>query len=402
MKLSDCKFADKALVRGLASVTNGPCVTILLPTHRALRGARSGGVRLVKLLATAREGLCDAGLSGPSADLLLAPARELVTDESFWLHQDRGLAIYLSGERRELVHLELSPGELVYVGERFLLRPLLSAYDEDATAYVVAVSLKSSRLFRVSRHAILEVASDAMPQGLLALAEDEHSHTLQFFSGPSQQRGAYGRAASGKQRGAGKAWSAANVVKSFGQGYGTDARKENAERYLRLVSDAVSAAIVEAEPLLVVAGVGYVGAMLGGMLRKGRVVGTVIGNPDTMSLHELRTRAWHALDAYFDERAQGRSHELEDAEAVARATLELEDVLRAAYDGRITSLLVAPDVERWGRFEPETRRLVLHERPVPGDDELVELALLHTLRNGGEIAVRRHEPGGETGALLRY
>ena len=62
--------------------------------------------------------------------------------------------------------------------------------------------------------------------------------------------------------------------------------------------------------------------------------------------------------------------------------IRLEEILTAAAEGRVDSVVVAEDEALWGRFEPG-HVLTAHGRPGPGDEDLLNQVALLALRNGG-------------------
>ncbi|HVS13489.1 MAG TPA: hypothetical protein VMV46_06180 [Thermoanaerobaculia bacterium] len=87
-------------------------------------------------------------------------------------------------------------------------------------------------------------------------------------------------------------------------------------------------------------------------------------------------------------------------------TAELSGLVIAAREGRVDSLFLGPGApELWGVFDPATNGLEVREQPEPGDEDLIESAVFHTLRTGGRVWPV--SPGelpvdGEAVALLRY
>jgi hypothetical protein len=51
----------------------------------------------------------------------------------------------------------------------------------------------------------------------------------------------------------------------------------------------------------------------------------------------------------------------------------------------VDTLFIAPGTERWGRFDPDTAAVTLHDKPEPGDEELVDFVAVHTLLNRGVV-----------------
>lgn len=88
-----------------------------------------------------------------------------------------------------------------------------------------------------------------------------------------------------------------------------------------------------------------------------------------------------------------------------RTSSDLEQILPAVFSGRVEILFVADDVESWGRYDPKTSILLLHDERMTGDCDLLDVAAAETLTRHGEIYALHHTemPGGEQiAAVFRY
>jgi hypothetical protein len=84
----------KAELRGLLVQPDAPCVSLFMPTHRG--GSEQDPIRAKNLLREAGEKLAACAMRSRDAMRLLAPARRLFEDASFWKHQSDGLACFLA------------------------------------------------------------------------------------------------------------------------------------------------------------------------------------------------------------------------------------------------------------------------------------------------------------------
>jgi hypothetical protein len=131
----------------------------------------------------------------------------------------------------------------------------------------------------------------------------------------------------------------------------------------------------------------------------------VAGNPELTSDDELRLAAWPLVEPRL---AAARRRALEryaELGGTGRAAAGVDPVVVAADRGLIESLLLDPEAERWGTYEPDLGRVILHEEPEPGDAELFELAVVRTLETGGDVfALAPDELGAGVAiaAVLRY
>ena len=193
-----------------------------------------------------------------------------------------------------------------------------------------------------------------------------------------------------------------------GHGGGAEASKEELDRYLREVDRQLRPYLRRGVGPLVLAAVEAVAVRFRGVsdypwLAKE----AVIGNPDRLSVHQLHQSAWPLARVEIEREADeavGRYRELVSG---PRASADLSDILVAAHEGRVETLLVAEGAEAWGRFTTSPPALERADGPSDGADDLVDLAVLACLRHGGsayQVAARRRTGWPRSGcdpALLR-
>ena len=363
-------------------------VSVYLPTSRTGDVAQ-GAIRLKNLLRKAEENLLVMGLRPAEAAQLLDRCRGLVDDTLFWHHQADGLAIFLSAGTFTYFRLPYALDETVVVANRFHVNPLLPLFTADGIFYVLALSQNSVRLMQCSRDGGREVTLDGLPGSMAdVLQYEEHSRNLQFHSGPSQ--GAAGRG---------------NAM-YHGHGEGKDTAKDDIVRFVREVDHGLQAALKDEQAPLVLAGVGFMRALY----REGSTYAHLLdegvdGSPDALSPAELQSKSWPLVERHF---AQERVAALAQfGQGVARGLTVngLTDVLLAAHDGRAAVLFFVIGSRRWGRFFAEERRIELHDSFEPGDEDLVDVAVVRALLTGAAVhAIPPGEmPNGkEIAASLRY
>jgi hypothetical protein len=191
-----------------------------------------------------------------------------------------------------------------------------------------------------------------------------------------------------------------------GHGGGGEDSKDAILRYFRLVDSGLREMVGPGREPLVLAGVEYLLAIY----REANTYpvlldGGVTGNPDDLSPETLHDRAWAIVEPYF-RRAQEEAGERYRARAsTGLATNDLRDVLAAARYGRVDTLFVAVDRQRWGVWDPGVGSLEVHETARPGDEDLLDSATAYTVAHGGEVfAMSADELPDEepVAALLRY
>src|SRR5690606_1611531 len=97
-----------------------------------------------------------------------------------------------------------------------------------------------------------------------------------------------------------------------------------------------------------------------------------------------------------------------DARAAGRMSEDLSDVIDAALVGRVDTLFVSLEADRWGRVGADGAGPVIHDRREDDDDDLLDLAASATMLRGGAVApmtdlrMRELSLDPPAAALFRY
>lgn len=369
---------------------NRPCVSMFMPTHRAGPGTQQDPIRFRNLLRQANERLTDLGIASRERDALLAPMSRFLepSQADFWREQGDGLALFSSNDLFRCYRLPLSLKELVVVGERFHVKPLLPMFTANGHYYVLALSQNDVRLYHCTRHTVSTVDLKDVPRSLSeALKYDDPERRLQFRSMPSAGGGA-------------------GTALFHGHGPGYEDTKTDIQRYFQQVERGLSSLLKKEAAPLVLAGVDYLHSIYRdvntypGLVNKG-----LMGNPEGLSGQELRDRAWEQVEPLLTkemEEAAGRYRQLL---GTGLASGDLAAIVPAAHQGRVDTLFVGVGVQQWGRFDPQRRVVEVHEKAEPGDEDLLDFVAVHTLLNSGKVYAPApgDVPGGTSAAaVFRY
>jgi hypothetical protein len=131
----------------------------------------------------------------------------------------------------------------------------------------------------------------------------------------------------------------------------------------------------------------------------------IAGNPEGLKPEELRDGAWKIVAPNFLRAQEEAMAQYRERAGTGRTSKSVEEVVSSAYDGRVDFLFVAKDTQLWGVFDPEARTIRVHDGPEPGDEDLLDLAAVHTFLNGGTVYALKPEEipdGGPLAALFRY
>jgi len=171
-------------LKQLLATQDGPCVSIYMPTHRSGQEVRQDEVRLKNLLREASVQLFSFCSHRSLIKDLLEPAWQLVNDAEFWKHQLDGLAVFVAPMGVRHFREAIPFPELLEVGRRFHVRPLIPFIHEDCRFYVLALSQNRVALYEGSPLGLQEGEVAGMPLSLAeARGEKRLEKSLQFHIG---------------------------------------------------------------------------------------------------------------------------------------------------------------------------------------------------------------------------
>lgn len=340
----------------------GPCVSLFLPTSRFGPETLSGPARLRHLVSEAAGELAAAGAEGSHTKEVLAPLEDLLSNEPFWQSQSDGLVLYSAPGVFAHFRVPVSMPEEASVGPSFRIRPLLPLLSADGLFYILALSQNSVRLFQATRQTSGEVPLGGVP-GSMAEAI------------PQEEMERHGQAHS----------TGATTTQFHGQGSEADYEKAALERYFRAVDQPLTTLLGSGDAPLVLACVGYYLPVYRQVSRYPRVWDKAVeGNPERRAVGELHGAAWSLVADHFAEREQRYLDRYRTIAGTGKTASGAEEVLAAARDGRVDTLLIGPGTGV--------------------ADVTVESALAETIRHDGRVVSVSSATDlvDSPAALLRY
>ncbi len=382
------KGVSREEVRQLIEHGGTPWVSFFLasyPPGETLQRA----VQLENLLRRAEAEPEAGGYERDDMRAMLAPVWEMTDVRALEAYQDAGLAIYVAPGQVHLYQVPHRVGDAVIVGRRPYIKPLLIPRPATDSFYVLALSKSRVRLLHATPSGITAVPLPDAPEGLDDLPQTDPTGRQAQRHVTRSMRGASG---------------------AMYPGHGGNIFDEKAEvhRYLQAVSNAVERAMNRTRDPLVLAGVEYMVSMYRSLNGYAQVVdGHISGSPDHLSDEALCERGASVL---MDDLRRRTTDERDRFEALLqynppRASTNLRTILPAAHIGRVERLVIASDRQVWGSYNPDEGTISLHDEPLPGDDDLLDVAAHQTiLHNGEAVAVTAAEIPGSNGvaAIFRY
>lgn len=366
-------------------------VSLFMPLQWEPGELQANPIRLKNLIKQGEQQLAVDGflppdMPAPDTQRLFQPARELLLNGRLAVAQGRGLALFLTPEAHRLYPLPVSLDEMVVVGPRFHIKPMLPLFNADGHFYLLALSQNQVQLWHGTQINLETVEIPELPEGLQeALALEDPERSLQFHTStePRAERPAV-----------------------F---YGHDTNKEKKGailRYFQAVNDVLEARLADEKIPLLLASVPYLWPLYEEVNTYPHLVPTgVSGNPDHLSVHELQAKAWPIIQPLLQEARDTAVQQYHEWAGTEKTSHNVAQIVPAAAYGQVDTLLVAGSDQKRGRFDPDTGHVELCEAESFNCEDLLNLAVVVTLRQGGAVYTVPPEEmpdGAAMAAILRY
>lgn len=361
-----------------------PAITVYLNTHRRWESNDKARIRLKNLLTEVRAKLYARGLRNPEITEYLSPIEELSSTEDFWKTTSSSMLFIISESTQLAVALPQSTPSKSYLGVYFNIKHLVPYLSESTQYYVLAVSPKKNFLY-----AVADSNYDLISKSEILPAEVDIDKSIQFHATKpiAVSSGATG----------GVVFHGHGSIKD-----GTDALLQ---RYLERLDNHVNKIISNYDLPLVLICTDTIFAKYKKVNNYPHLVEAhVNGNPDTKSDRM---------------KFLGKTRQLVEKEYVSKEELAIDkyknntgdsltvltDILKSAAFGRVDTLFINNFNDTWGLFNESTSAAVIDKRKRRESTDLMNIAIVLTLKNGGEVYKVTKEqlsiPSGIV-ATLRY
>ncbi len=384
----------KELLVDLVKATEGDTISIYMPTFVTGRETQQNPIRLKNLISQAEDQLSEQGMSQGERSSYLAPLSDLLSDAGFWQEQNEGLALFLDSSQLRIFRLPMRFEEAVEVGDTFHIKPLVPLFQGNGLFYLLSLDQERPKLFVGTKFKLMRVDEVDFPNSLQDMFDqyyEFHSH-LQFHTKTSAQAPGEGGDRQGMH---------------FGQGGEDIDEKAEILNYFHRFDDALMEYLNGEDAPLVLAGAEYLhplfkeAASYPHLLEIG-----ITKDVSQMTPEKMHEQAWKIVKHQYDadkEQALGVFRSLRENEG--EIAISIEEIISSAYFKRIHTLFVAEDENIYGSFDPQKMEVNIEEKPAHHNNDLLNMAVVHTIINGGNVLVMPKDefPGSQpAAAILRY
>lgn len=384
--ISDLKINDFLDQRSQLSLS------LYMPTHRTGRDVKQNAIRYKNLLGKLKRELTERQIEDKAKAELLDPLMGLLNDTFFWNHQSDGLALFRSGEKFLNYQVPYSFPESIMVNNRFYLKPLIPVLSKNREFYLLSLNLNDLMLYQVNMDDISQVAIKNLPHSMeSALKYNVYEKQVQYHT--QAPRGRKGRQA---------------VFHGQGGGGDNAEKKKYILDYFYQVDAALKEGITEKSIPLLLMGAEYLIPLYQetnsypNLIEKG-----LDKDPSGFSLNEIHQNAWSFMEGYFLKREEEYILKFEKGVGISQASQQLDEIIPAAYDGRVDILYIRTEQAVWGLFNPADHRTVILNGKNRQSDaiDLIDFAAVHTLNSDGKVLVLAEDKmpdRADIAAVFRY
>ncbi len=370
--------------KALTKVREGPYISVYTNRSSDAEQTKNGLRRIKDALRGAAANFQNASMTADDAERVLESNWKQIQQAESGRAGMQGAVIFLSRDFFACYGLPAPIAERVVVGSEFFIRPLLASWPTNDRFFVLALSQKHVKLFEGSRCSMEERHLRDAPENLhedLAGLSFERNYEMHTAASPvSNQKGAifHGPSVSNKDR----------LIHFF-----------------RDVDLGVASTLKNQEAPLIVATVEYLFPIYKEANTYPHLLEDMIaGNPDLLTPDVLHAASWKIVQSRVSETETRAFDVYKEHINTPLSSSNLRKVIAAAASGRVRFLFVPSTGEQWGLFQPP-ETVHIHDEKEPGDDELLNLTAILTLRHGGEVYVVRADElreGAEVATVFRF
>lgn len=355
-------------LKRLAAVS-GPCLTIIEPLRDNYSQVTKPDTRIIAAIQEAAGLLEEKGFDADERDEVLRPLKKVALNTD-WTGRKGSVVMFRSPECTVTCFWPDPLPPRVHFAEEFLLLPLLPGFLTKRDFWLLALSIKSVRLFRGTSDGLIEAP---LPNDVArSLSEDEE------FDQPDHSL--RGRSSAGPSVGAMKGVQ-------FGTSSANELQADYLHDYFKAIDRGIHTILAKDPQPLILAGVTRELAIYRTVNTYSPVLtGAVHGSTEKLASGVLYAKAVELMSAYSVRAMDATVLEMEEAGNRGLIVTDPAALIEAAGNGQIADLIVSPAAPGFAERE-----------------DAINWAALATIRNSGKISfLSAAQRADGMAAILRY
>ncbi len=383
------------LINVQGNTENALCLSFYLPTHRSGKETLNGqdSIAFKNQVRKARELLERHDVPEAEVAQYLKPAEELLHDSNFWRRQSEGLALFITKGFSAHYTLPISMPDEVYVLDQFYFTPMLPLLSQNGRFFILNLFREKIGFYEatIDRVRPIDISSFVPESFNEALRFDVKGNDQDFTNSTTTVNGS-------------------NIVHGAGTTKG-DEEHARVREFMLEIDNNLQKILHNATEPLVLAGVDHYCSIYRTISKYKHVVQQNINvNEGTDDMHALHEKALVVMKPLMQ---QGHNDSMTRYQNVAGTGSTSEDIATVAAEavhGRVDTLFLAPSQQPvWGSYDAESATAEVHAEYQRGDDDLINLAAIKTIAQGGKVFVSSpnglsdpNTEGANVKALFRY
>ena len=341
-----------------------PCVTLFLPPYRPAEQSKPSGVILRSWIQDLSHRLEQIRIGDAEAAAVLAPIASLAEDPAFTHGSHSGRVIFSSPDLFRQFELTEPVRASWTIGGCFEIRPILNELNFPSQYFVLKLSTQRVELLRATA---LTMESVVLPKGVpstleatMAFEPPDHDLENRSAAGPS----------TGAMRGV-----------RFGTGSGRETGHTYVADFYKAVDKGIHQLLRDGKTPLVLAGVEEDTTLYRGISTYPGLVEKSVGGDSggAQTNADLLRHASAILHFSMADEAARDLMEARERLGPGRSSMDLEIILSAAAEGRVSRIYIDENAEKTGVFLDVKRGT----RRNWGGEDLLNVAAVDTILHGG-------------------
>lgn len=362
----------KETILSLSEYRAEHCISIFMPTHKAGKevNEKQDAIAFKTLLQQAASEFKQKGMDEEQLDSLFSPADDLLQDEMFWTNLSGGLAVFISDGLFRYLKVPAPVPAKLNINHSFHITPLIPFIK--GQYFILELGSNEAVLYRADEFEIEIVLSDELNENVIAEA-----------------RGGFGD--EGKDD-IGGSWALEDRI--FAVYF------KEIDVFIQQYTEYYDHAP------LILAGTKYLTSIYR------RISSYPLIWPENINLQtsnhnlgEIHLQSLKIIEEYFKVPVEEALNAYADNTTTGLTSSIPEDVVKAAYEGRISQLFIDRNAKLNGVFSEENFEAEIHTNKEENDEDLVEKIILKTILTDGDVHfLSKEEMPSESSvaALMRY
>lgn len=369
MQVTEINSTNQTELKSLLDQEGESLLSIVFPTETAGPDIRQNSIRFKNMLNEAESVVKQLDTAAAAFQPLLTQLHTLESDLDFWSHQTGGFALYANAQTCWFVRVPYSIESTVMLGNTWYLRPIFPLLQNTQFYWVLAITLESVQLWKAS-----EFTFEPFP-----LPEDVPTSLRDAIQIPEQKRAVQFHTSTGSP-------GSGTRAAQFHGGPDTNAEDAQYAQYCQRISQELQT-VWHQQPYPVVLVIDETLLQFYQRAEKyTRVLSPAITqHPASLSTTEIARQARQIVDNHHSQEKNTLTEQVAVARQRKQFDTELASVLLDAYHGRVDTIWLTDGYQQWGKFLPKQQTIIEHSTDHTGVTELLNLAGVLTLRNGGNV-----------------